>query len=234
MFSIDSLTQRLGKVSHFKDLPPNAILQIVKSGKVEFYSKDKKIFFESDPCAGLFVLFRGRVNLCKISLQGQESIITVINPVIMFNEVSVLDGGPNPLTAIADLDSVVWRVDCKSFQQLTKHYPIMALSLLPVLAARNRLMLSYCEDVSFLSVKGRTAKTLLDLSRNGQIEIDRQVYNNQILSAMVTTVPEPLCRALRDLRHINAIKCTRSFISVLDLSKLAQIAEVVSDCCDGS
>ncbi len=232
MFSSDNLVKRLGKVSHFRSLSPAALIDIVKSGSVEYHSRGKVLFLECEPCAGLFVLFHGRVNLCKVSIQGQETIITVIRPVIMFNEVSVLDGGLNPLTAIADQDCVIWRLRREAFQELTGQYPVIALSLLPVLAARNRLMLSYCEDISFRTVKGRTAKILLELSQNGQMDIDRNVYNNQTLSAMVATVPEPLCRAMRELRQLDAINCSRSRITITDPARLAQVAELVSDCCD--
>ncbi|OJX48160.1 MAG: hypothetical protein BGO78_12875 [Chloroflexi bacterium 44-23] len=230
MFSNDNLVKRLGKVSHFKNLSPAALFDIVRSGSIEHHNPGKVIFLEGEPCAGLYVLFRGRVNLCKISRQGQETIINVIRPVIMFNEVPVLDGGLNPVTAIADLDSIVWRLRREAFQELTISYPVIAMSLLPVLAARNRVMLSYCEDISFRSVKGRTAKILLDLSQNGQKNIDRIVYNNQTLSAMVATVPEPLCRAMRELRELDAIYCSRSQITITDPTRLAQVAELVPDC----
>lgn len=232
MFSIDNLVKRLSNVSHFKNLPPAALIDIVRSGSIETHNRGKILFLEGEPCAGLFVLFRGRVNLCKISKQGQETIINVIHPVIMFNEVPVLDGGTNPLTAIADQDCIIWRLNRESFQALTNRYPVMAMSLLPVMAKRNRLMLSYCEDISFRSIKGRTAKTLLDLSQNGQKNIDRGVYNNQTLSAMVATLPEPLCRAMRELRLLDAIDCSRTYITVTDATKLAQVAELVSECCD--
>ena len=60
-------------------------------------------------CAGMFVLLAGQVHLRKLGPQGQESILAVIEPVIMFNEVAVLDGGPNLTTAVAAQDSACGR-----------------------------------------------------------------------------------------------------------------------------
>ena len=102
MFDNPSLVSLLSKVRHFRILPPTAIYEIVNSGNVQTFAAGSIIFHEGWECAGLFVLFRGCVHLCKTSYQGQESIISVIEPVIMFNEVAALDGGVNPFTAITE------------------------------------------------------------------------------------------------------------------------------------
>jgi CRP-like cAMP-binding protein len=121
MFEIPDLVTRLAKVRHFRALPPRAISEIVTSGQVQTYSVGSIIYHEGWECSGLFVLFRGRVHLCKTCFQGQESIISVIEPVIMFNEVAVLDGDVNPVTAIAFQKSVTWHISRDRFQILISH-----------------------------------------------------------------------------------------------------------------
>lgn len=230
MYSVPSLVQRLKKVSHFKDLPPNALFEIVTAGEIRQFPKGRVIYTEGEPCSGLFVLFHGRIHLCKISPQGQQSIIGVITPVIMFNEVPVLDGGSNPVTAIVDESCVVWRLSGVKFRELAQRYPVIGLSLLSVLASRNRMLLSFCEGVNFRSVMGRTAQILLDLSQHGTTTINRRQHPNHILAARAATVPEPFCRAVSVLRQHGTIQCTRAAITVIDPQRLAQIAEVDSVC----
>lgn len=232
MYSVPSLVQRLKKVSHFKELPLSAIYEIVSSGEVHSYPKGYMIYNEGEPCAGLFVLFRGCVHLCKISPQGQQSIIGVITPVIMFNEVPVLDGGANPVAAVVDDPCVVWRMPGAKFRDLARRYPVLGLSLLSVLAARNRLLLNFCEGVNFRSVMGRTAQILLELSEHGSAPIDRRQHPNHVLAARVATVPEPFCRAVRTLRQHGTIECTRAAIKVVDPQRLAHIAEEDFACMD--
>ena len=164
MFDIPDLVTRLRKVRHFRVLPISAIHEIVTSGTVKTHSTGSIIYHEGWDCAGLFVLFRGRVHLCKTCFQGQESIISVITPVIMFNEVSVLDGESNPVTAIAFQKSLTWNITRERFQKLMEHYPILGISLLNVLARRNRKLISMYEDLISRPVKVRTAKLLLDLT----------------------------------------------------------------------
>lgn len=229
MFDNPSLVSRLSKVRHFRSLPPTAIYEIVTAGTVQTFASGSTIFHEGWECAGLFVLFRGIVHLSKTSYQGQESIISVIEPVIMFNEVSVLDGGENPFTAIAEEKSITWCINRKRFLSLVEKYPILGLSLLNVLAKRNRKLIAKYEDLIARPVKARTAKIILDLSSFGTHPVDRITHSNQFIAASISTVPEAVSRAIKSLRETGVIECTRTQIFVNDPDDLADIAQIELD-----
>jgi CRP/FNR family transcriptional regulator len=226
MYSTERLIERLKSVPHFKNTPDESIRDIVLSGQIMRVRKGETIFHEGQESAGLHVLFQGKVNLIKTGIQGQETIIMVIKPVIMFNEVSVLDGGPNPVSAIAMQDCVMWRISCQAYQALMSRYPKMGTGLLRVLAKRNRAMLNHIEDLSSRPVLARTAKVLLDLSQNGQNSINRTAHSNNEIAALVSSVPGAISRSLKNIRQMGYIECTRNRITILDtlaLSKMAQI-----------
>jgi CRP-like cAMP-binding protein len=201
----------LGGVWHFRYLKPKDLLQIVRSGQIKHYPSEEIIFQESTPGAGMYVLFSGKVHLCKHSLDGQVQIISVIEPVIMFNEVTAIDGGPNPFTAIAVKDCLTWNINCEQFEDLVNRYPdpAIGLAMLRVLAGRTRLLIDRCEDLSFRPVLARTAKLILELSSTGSIPINRIEYPIKDLSATVATVPETLSRSLSLLSEQGLIICTR-------------------------
>lgn len=229
MFESKDLVTRLAKVTHFRALPLTAIHEIVTSGQVQTHSAGSIIFHEGWDSSGLFVLFRGRVHLCKTSFQGHESIISVIEPVIMFNEVAVLDGDVNPFTAIASQKCITWKISHARFQPLMQKYPILGTSLLNVLAKRNRRLISKYEDLIARPVKARTAKLLLDLSSNGNHPVDRISNSNQFLAARVSTVPEAISRSIKALRETGVIECSRTQIIVNCPEKLAEFAQVDFD-----
>lgn len=229
MFEIPDLISRLAKVRHFRELPLSAVKEIVSSGSVQTHSVGSIIYHEGWECAGLFVLFRGRVHLCKTSFQGQESILSVIDPVIMFNEVASLDGDVNPVTAIAFEKSVTWHISRNRFQHLMEKYPILGISLLNVLAKRNRRLISKYEDLIARPVKARTAKLLLDLSSYGTYPVDRITHSNQILAARISTVPEAVSRSIKILRETGAIETTRAQIIVNCPDTLVEFAQVDND-----
>jgi CRP-like cAMP-binding protein len=224
MLDLPSLITRLGGVSHFSHMSDVDRTRIVTAGQVRFYPAGSMVFEEGGDCAGLFVLFSGRVNMCKLGLQGQETIISVIRPVIMFNEVAVLDGGPNPLSAMAVMDCATWRLSHESFISLARNYPEVGTGLLRILASRFRAIIDQYEDLLSRPVCARTAKIVLDLSEQGNKPIDRRHHSNQELAARAATGPEVFSRSLKKLRELDVIDCTRAEITVRHPGRLAEVA----------
>jgi CRP/FNR family transcriptional regulator len=221
----NELIARLQRVEHFRNLPAEDIRAIIAAGRVRRFAAGEVIFAEAAACAGMFVLLGGQVHLRKSSSQGQETILAVIEPVIMFNEVPALDGGPNLTTAVAAKSCILWQIGCDHFQAIVQRYPQLALGLLRVLARRNRHLVAQYEDLSFRSVEARAAKLLLDLSEAGQRTIDRRQHPGHQLAARIATVPEAFSRALKSFRQAGYIASTRVEISITDPVGLAHLAE---------
>ncbi len=224
MFDPPKLTTLLSQVRHFQAMKPEERSEIIASGSIYHFPEGSVLFTEGEACAGMYVLLNGQIQLQKMGPEGKKQIVAVINPIIMFNEVPVLDGGPNVTTAIARRDCVVWLIPCDIFHKLLKKHPTMGLGLLNVLAARNRLLMEHYEDLSFRSVVGRTSKLLLDLSRDGKVDIDRQAHPNVELAARVAAGPEAFSRSLSMLRNKGYIQSTRETISIVETEALAELA----------
>ena len=221
-----NLIENLKSVRHFRNLSPPDLTAIVTAGKLQHYPATATIFTENDPCAGMFVLMTGRVHLCKMGLQGQINILAIIKPVIMFNEVAVLDGGANPVTAIAVENSLVWQISYEAFQILLERIPQVGLSLLRILARRNREMIAHYEDLSFRPVPARIAKLLFDLSEYGRKTINRRECSIEEMASRVGTVAEAVSRSLNAIKSSGAIRLSRTEIAILIPGKLAELAHI--------
>ena len=221
-----NLIEQLRRVIHFRHLPTSDLENIIHAGHVRQVAIDETLFNEEADSAGLFVLLKGRIHLCKLSPEGQESILAEVEPVIMFNEVPALDGDPNAVSARAVEDSVVWHVEAEAFKALLVEYPTMALGLLRVLARRNRFLVEQFEDLSFRSVLARSAKLLLELSEYGEQRIDRLQHPNTELAARVSTVPEAFSRTLRTFKDHQYIEATRLELRILQPDALADLAQI--------
>jgi CRP-like cAMP-binding protein len=229
MNDVEHLASQLEKVEHFRGLSAEERKAVITAGKIHRYSKGAVIFSEEDPSAGMYVLLSGQVQLCKHSSEGQVSILAVCKPVIMFNEVSALDEGPNPVTALAGSDCMIWHIQSQELRSLILKHPQIGLGLLRVLAARNRLLVSQFHDLSFRSVLARTAKLLYELSDRGSTCIDRRSHSNYQMAARIATVPEAFSRSLRSLREKGAISCTPQSIEIVDPAALLEAAGVSSE-----
>jgi CRP-like cAMP-binding protein len=226
MITLENLVGRLGNVPHFRGLPETALSDIVFAGQLLNFSEGSLIFNEGEPSSGLYVLFNGQVHLVKLGLHGQETIVARINPVIMFNEVPTIDGGPNAVTAKAALDCTTWQISTERYQMLMERYPAMGTGLLRVLAARNRLLFNRYEDLLSLPVIARVAKVMLDLSQMGEKPINRSRYTNQQIAALAATVPEAVSRSIKSLRETGMLESSRSKITILTPDTLADMAFV--------
>lgn len=221
-----ALAERLKTVSHFKSLGLTDLLRIVSSGQVRKFRPGDTIFYEGETCAGMHVLIKGQVELQKAGPQGKISILSTIDPVIMFNEVAVLDGGENPFSAHAIQDCTIWQIHYEAFQSLLARYPQVGLGLLRVLATRNRQMLAQYEDISFRSVLARTAKLLLELSENGTKIIFRREHSLTKMAARISSVPEIISRSLSAFETQDLIEYDRNEILVTDPNELAKLAQI--------
>jgi len=142
---MEKYTKLLSSVSYFKNLGPADLVRIINSGQLKRYRRDKYIYSKEEPSAGMYVLFSGKVHLCNYNCDGQSQILSAIEPVTMFNEVTAIDGGPNPATAIAIRDCLTWNIGYEAFENLVKQYPdpVVGLAMMRVLAGRTP-----CETIS--------------------------------------------------------------------------------------
>jgi CRP/FNR family transcriptional regulator, cyclic AMP receptor protein len=229
----ETLAERLGNVRHFLKLPLSDRLAIILAGQMRLFSPDTVIFSEEEPCSGMFVLLKGHVHICKLGLKGQQSIIADIDPVIMFNEVALLDGGPNPYTAIATQNCFAWQISRPAYQKLLHRfgqdqYTEVSLGLLGIMASRYRQLLNSYADLSFLTVPDRVAKLIYELSEQGQVSINRRENSINEMAAHITSAPEAISRALTILKLQGIITTTRATITVIEPEELAKLAHTVS------
>ncbi len=224
------LIDRMSRLEHFSKLSTADLAAIVDIGRVKQVAEGEWIFGEGDPCEGLYVLISGRVHLFKIGPEGQEHIMVVLKPVTMFNEVAVLDGGVNPATAIAAQESIIWRSRRDDFLGLIDTYPAVGLGMLPILARRNRELVTRFEDLSFLTVRARTAKLLLELSRFGERPIDRRSHSVSTMAARICTAPEAVSRSITFFKLNGYIESSRNRIAIQNPNRLAELAQIAEPC----
>ncbi|MGB3904955.1 MAG: Crp/Fnr family transcriptional regulator, partial [Anaerolineae bacterium] len=142
-------------VPYFAHLDEIALEAVAQSATSRRYGRGEVIFLEGDPCAGLGIVEEGRVKIYKLSPDGREQVVKLIGPGESFNEVAVLDGGANPASAMAVLESTLLIIDRGSMLGLLSRYPSLAVGIIENLSARARHLLSLVEDLSLRTVTAR-------------------------------------------------------------------------------
>jgi CRP-like cAMP-binding protein len=116
----------LQNVSLFQDLDRLGLVTLAGLLVSKKFSAGAVIFRELDDSDALYVLETGRVVISK-HVQGQVDIVlTRFAAGNFFGEMGLFDAAPRSATAHAEVESIVWRLDRKAFQQILSDYPEMA------------------------------------------------------------------------------------------------------------
>lgn len=182
------------------------------------------IFLEGDPVSGLFIVAEGIVKISRHSLSGREQILLLVKSGDSFNDVAALDGGPNPATATAHVDTLLYCIPRADLRRIAHEQPDLAWSLIESIAKRTRHLVNMVQDLSMRSVKGRVAHLLLEQADAAASNQIRQTLTQEDLASRLGTVRELIGRSLRSLEAEGLIEFDRSHITILDPQRLASEA----------
>lgn len=224
-----SVLDLLRRVPYFAGLSDEVLAALARAAGTRRYGRGQIIFLEGDPCAGLFIVGSGEVKVFKLSAQGREQILQQLGPGGTFNEVAVLDGGPNPASVAATADAELYYIGRAEIRRLARSYPDLAWALIESMARRTRHLVGMVEDLALRSVKARLARLLLAeaarASDGGEIDRSRMVSQAE-MAARLGTVREMVGRALRDLADDGVIDFDRHRIVVTNRGGLARAADL--------
>jgi CRP-like cAMP-binding protein len=218
------------QLEFMKSLPYFAGLDESVLASVRKYVFEKKaergeiLSFEGEPSDTLYFVAAGVVKVFKTSADGKEQIFRIIRPGESFNDVPVLSGGVNLVSAAALGPVVLNGMKKKDLEAVIRENLQIALNIIQVLSMRVQELVSLVEDFSFRHVTGRVAKMLLEYSDNSIGEGRR--LTQQEMAGMIGTAREMVGRSLKSLEDEGAIRIERNRIIVTDSRALRETAGV--------
>jgi CRP/FNR family transcriptional regulator len=205
---------------YFNGLNDNIFLEIIRGMRLYRFENGETIFWEGDECAGLHVLRQGSVKLFKISPQGRELIIRVLDEGETFNEVPVFDHQSNPVNVSAVEDSEIWVIEPGVIRESIARFPELAQSVIHNLCVNLRMLLGTVEELTFYQVTNRLARLIEQLPVE-QLEGPREARLTQdVLAVRLGTMREVVARSLKELERSGAIQVNRGHIQVVDDDRL--------------
>lgn len=217
-----SLAATLARHAFFDVLLPEQLSWITSQAVAQTFQQGEMIFLEGDACQGLRVIEKGGIKVFKLNPEGVEHILHLLGPGDTFNEISALDGGPNPANASAMTDVVCWLLPSEAVAQALHTYPGLAIAVIGKLTLRVRTLVEHIESLALYPVAARLARFLLqqaDSSTLGQTGITRAA-----IAAHLATTPETVSRVLRSFEEAGAVRFDRHQIVVVDVAALRAIA----------
>ena len=151
------------------------------------------------------VVVSGAVKLVARDLQGREAIVCLALPGEIIGDWAAIDGGPQPLDAVAAIKTLVVGFDATLFVEVLARSPAAALALARAMARRMRWISDAAVQRTVGDVPARLAGSLLDLAgalganRRGALEVELPVRQGDLarLSGMCR---ESACKTLSSFR----------------------------------
>jgi len=218
--AIDTLRQ----VAMFADLSETELQFLAERAVPREYDAGEQIFFEGEPCAGLFVVETGAVKIFKSSASGREHVLSVEGPGSSVAELPVFDGGNYPASTVAAQSTRLLFISKQDFHSLCLAHPKVVLKVLKVVGARLRRLVGIIEELSFTTVRSRLISFLVRLAQEGK-KTTRGIEaalpaSNQELASHIGTVRELVSRNLSRLQAEGLITIEGKTLIIPDLSKL--------------
>lgn len=206
----ETIAESLKGQPFFQHLRAAALEEIARCVRTRSYSRGELILLEGEDCPGVYLVQKGFVKILRSSEEGRTQTLAILGPGHPFNEVPAVDGGPNPASAEALTDAVVYVISRADFLRIMERHPQVSQAVLVSFAARLRQMVELASDLSLRTVPQRLAKLLLD-----QAHAAGQMTQHE-MAARLGTVREVVGRALRALTDEGLIRIEGSRIVITD------------------
>ncbi|WP_218511519.1 Crp/Fnr family transcriptional regulator [Variovorax sp. dw_308] len=218
----------------FKALPEEEAEALLAAASARHLAAGEFLFRQGDtamaPTGAFFGVASGLIKLSILHPDGNEAILTIIEPGNWIGEVAVLEGAPRAHTAIAVGDTDVLAVSADKFGQLMQR-PVFSHAIAVQVATRLRLAYGLMGDSALQSTLERIVRRLVLLAHGDvtdSIEERSVITASQDTLAMMLGISRPtLNKELQVLVKRGAIALRYGRIEILDMQLLQESGQVV-------
>jgi CRP-like cAMP-binding protein len=207
---------------YFEGLDEGLLKQVAEHMQLREYERGEALFWEGDPCTGLHIIEQGFVKLYRLSPQGRQYIVRVLQEGDTCNEVPTFDGGTNPVNVEALETTRVWVIHPDILRTLLKKHPEFAQKVIDNFAKNLRGLVRMVSEMAFYQVTHRLARLISEQSPD---ELSGTPWTQEQLAARLGTVREVVARSLKELERSGAIQLDKRRIAISDPGVLAQWAQ---------
>ena len=222
------------------NIPPDNILSALPAelssglfakGRLHTLAADQSLFLAGDEGDGCYRVEEGLLKASVAAPNGGERILAILGPGAVVGELSMIDDAPRSASVTALRESKLCFVSRGDFEAFARSSPEVYRHVMRLLARRLRATNDALAASSFLSVKGRVARALLNLAEafgrdvgGGRILI-RQKLNQSDLAAMAGIARENVSRVLKNWKTQSLISRLAGYYCLENTAAIKREAE---------
>jgi CRP/FNR family transcriptional regulator len=218
----------LRKTPLFATLPDDDLLRVADLAVSRRFAKKEAVFREGDRADGFFIVASGKVKVFKLSGEGKEQVLHVLEGGQTFAEAVIFEGGGYPAHAEALTDTELLFLPKRPFVDLLERHPKVAIRMLASLSRWLKRMTDLAESLSLKDVETRLVFYLSEelkargIPAKDGAELELAIGKN-VLASRLGTVPETFSRTLKKLQDEGMIDVRGKRIRVLSAERLFSI-----------
>ena len=211
----------LKTVSLFWDLDKTELGYISDKMVSKKFENGNLIFLEESEGKNLFFVIEGSVKVTRLSKDGREVILAMLNAGDFFGEMSLLDGKARSANVIALEKTEVLSLNRDDFLVVLHDYPKIAIQLLKEMTSRLRKSDRQIVSLSLSDAEKRIALCIVRFAdeqgviKNGQVTIPK-IPIQQDIANMAGTSRETVSRAMSLLTEEKYIERNGKELKILN------------------
>lgn len=220
----------LQSVALFANLPAAELAEIAGDFHLHTYAGETNLFEEGEEATAFYIVAAGRVRLYKLSRDGREQPLFVMQPRDFFDIPPLLDNLPHPASAATLGDARLYVVGRERMVEIMQRHPQVAGSLLPYMSSRLRDLTALTGDLAFTDVSTRLARLILMYARaEGEttphgIQLAWGLSHRQI-GYLIGTAREVVTRSLHHFSQEGVLHSDHGRLIIDDWEALKKLAE---------
>ncbi len=214
----------------FADMSEARLAQLTHAMQVVHLQPGDTLFQQGQPAERFFFVRDGMIKLYRLSPEGDEKIIEIVQPTQTFGEAVMFMGARAryPVNAEAISEAHVYGFEGKAFLNLLHESQEACFGLLASMSRRLHMLVNQIESLTLQNATYRLVAYLLEQIPGGvKHSPDLQLTTpKSVIASQLAIQPETLSRILAKLRKRGLIEVEGNHILVRDVAALRQLVHM--------
>jgi CRP/FNR family transcriptional regulator len=230
---LDTGPDKIGPNTLLTGLPREISGRLLAGERAVTLAAGETLFERGDAGDGCYWLRSGVVKVCVASDKGEQRILAILGPGAIVGEMAMIDGLPRSASVQAVRACELTFVSRAAFTEVLRQHPELYADIVRTLATRLRHSDEDMAASSFLTVRARVARALMQFAQqlgedagDGLLAIPHRITQSD-LAAMAGVARESVSRTLRDWKRNRLLERASSTGYVVHKTKLEREAQAV-------
>jgi CRP-like cAMP-binding protein len=212
------------RINVFRGLNPLMLEKLIAPATVLTLREGETVFRQGDPATAFFIVAEGWVKLYRVTIAGEEAVITVFAKGDSFAEAVAFTGHPYPASAETVSDARIVRIPADHVVKCIRAMPDIALAMIASTSGHLHHLVETVEQLKAHTGVQRVAEFLASLCpvETGTCSIALP-YDKTLIAGRLGLKPESLSRAFAKLKRLG-VDVHASAVVVKDIERLRDFA----------